>query len=98
MYADAELTIIRFILGAKACGFTLREIRELVDLKTSSDARCAEVRERTEDKLLEVEKKLANLKTLRKQLKQLIRDCPPGDRGVDGCNIIRDLEQKNSPS
>jgi DNA-binding transcriptional MerR regulator len=92
LYGDADVARLRFIQGAKSCGFTLREIRDLLALRQSDLATCTDVRERAETKLAETEAKLARLTELRSLLKKLIRDCPGGKVGVDHCNILRELE------
>lgn len=92
LYSRDDLARLRFIQGAKECGFTLREIKDLLYLRDSDLATCGDVRERAEQKLAETERKLAALSALRRHLKQLIRDCPGGDRRVDECNILRNFE------
>jgi DNA-binding transcriptional MerR regulator len=94
LFVDADLARLRFIQRAKACGFTLREVKELLYLRESDLATCTDVREKAEQKLAETERKLKSLTELRKHLKQLINDCPGGDVSVDCCNIIKDLEGK----
>jgi MerR family Zn(II)-responsive transcriptional regulator of zntA len=93
-FSGDDLARLRFIQRAKACGFTLREIKELLYLRDSDLATCTDVREKAQAKLAETEQKLKALSELRRHLKQLIADCPGGDVGVDCCNIIRDLEGK----
>lgn len=92
MYSKADVLSLRFIAGAKACGFTLREIRELTDLRSSELASCGDVRDRAIVKLKEIEDRLMHLKRLHEQVAQIVSNCPPGERGVDKCNIIRDIE------
>jgi MerR family Zn(II)-responsive transcriptional regulator of zntA len=91
-FAADDLARLHFIQRAKACGFTLREVKELLYLRESDLATCTDVREKAEQKLAETERKLKSLAELRKHLKKLINDCPGGDVGVDCCNIIKDLE------
>jgi MerR family Zn(II)-responsive transcriptional regulator of zntA len=97
LYIGADVARLRFILGAKSCGFTLAEIRDLLGLRESDIATCTDVRERAERKLAETEQKLTRLKDLRAHLKQLISDCPGGETGVDCCNIISDFEGGPKP-
>jgi MerR family Zn(II)-responsive transcriptional regulator of zntA len=94
LFGESDLTRLRFIQRAKACGFTLREIKELLYLRESDLATCTDVREKAQAKLAETEAKIKALNELRRHLKQLIADCPGGDVGVDCCNIIADLEGK----
>jgi MerR family Zn(II)-responsive transcriptional regulator of zntA len=94
MFAEPDLARLRFIQRAKACGFTLREVKELLYLRESDLATCTDVREKAEAKLVETEGKIKALNELRRHLKQLINDCPGGDDPVDCCNIIKDLDGK----
>ena len=93
LYTEEDVARLQFIQGAKECGFTLREIRDLLQMRESDLATCTDVRERAEAKLIETDRKLIELKKLRAHLKELIDNCPGGDAGVECCNIISDLEK-----
>ena len=95
LYSEEDILRLQFIQGAKDCGFTLREIADLMQMRDSDIATCTDVRERAKAKLAETEHKLKQMNTLKKHLKKLIADCPGGDVGVDCCNIISDLEKPN---
>lgn len=83
---------LRFIKNAQALGFTLHEIKELLDLRISSKARCGDVQRRAEAKLWHVEAKVRDLQALARSLQNLIRTCRAG-QPTDHCPILQSLEQ-----
>ena len=71
---DASLRL-RFILSAKELGFTLREIKELIDLRILPGESCAEVKRLLETKRDEIDRRMRELKRLRRGLEELIAAC-----------------------
>jgi DNA-binding transcriptional MerR regulator len=61
LYTLAELRRLRFIKQAQTWGFSLHEVEELLNLRVSSSASCPQVKQRTQAKLAEVEKKIDDL-------------------------------------
>ncbi len=84
---------LRFISRAKALGFTLAEIREILALQdnpASSRTGRAEVKALTERKLEDIERKIADLQRMRDVLSQLASECS-GRGSVTHCPIIESL-------
>lgn len=79
---------LRFIKRAQALGFSLDEVRLLLEL--SAGEHCAETRSFAEQKKRLVEKKIADLRSIRAALDKLIRACGSGRSGR-GCPIIDSL-------
>lgn len=79
---------IRFIRQAQEIGFSLREIAELLSLRTDPGADCADVRTRAIEKRDEVLAKLDRLSRIRDAL---IARCP-GRGGVKACTILEAME------
>ena len=73
-YPEDYISRISFIKRAQELGFTLREVKELLKLKVDKKTTCGQVMNKTNEKLLEVEKKILALQQMKKSLKQ-IRDC-----------------------
>jgi MerR family mercuric resistance operon transcriptional regulator len=73
-YPEEAVARIRFIQRAKALGFSLREIAELLSLR--SDGSCAEVRRRAADKLADIEGRIQALTRMKAVLARLIEGCP----------------------
>jgi len=86
---------IHFIKHAQSCGFTLAEIRELLELRGRDKACCGDVRTRAIEKKLQIEKKIRAMAAMSKALDQLIADCANEKQPVKECTIIAALERAN---
>ncbi|GAB5518409.1 MAG: Zn(2+)-responsive transcriptional regulator [Rhodothermales bacterium] len=91
LYDDADVQRLRFIQQAKTLGFTLREIKDLLDLRATTDADRQQVRARAQQKLNEVNAKLNRLTKMRDTLADLVEACD-GQGTLDGCPIIGAME------
>ena len=60
-YPVESASLIRFIKRAQELGFSLREIRELLALRVQPGVTCADVREKAEQKISDVRRKIADL-------------------------------------
>ena len=78
-YGEADVSRLRFIRQAQTAGFTLEEIAGLLQLK--GKRACAQTRRLTEHKLLDVRRKLEDLRRLEAELVQLATDCAQVPRG-----------------
>lgn len=87
LYAAADAARLRFIRRAKALGFTLDEITELLRLNDGGGRRSS-VRAVTERRLKEIERRLAELTRMRDSLRGLIHQCH-GEGPLAGCPIIQ---------
>jgi MerR family transcriptional regulator, copper efflux regulator len=90
-YPDETVAKLKFIRQAQDLGFSLKEIEELLSLKTRRSAGCADVRTRAQTKLNEVNEKVLNLMLLKQTLEELIDACP-GKGSVDICSILNSME------
>ena len=86
LYAESDAVRLRFIRRAKSLGFSLEEIAELLRLNDGGGRRGA-VRALAEQRLSEIEQKLAELTRMRNTLRHLVRQCL-GDGPLAGCPII----------
>lgn len=94
VFSTDDVRRVRFIKRAQEIGFSLREIKELLALSSEPDTNCGDVRERAEAKLSDIDRKLADLKRIRKALARLTAEC--GGRGtIDGCPILESLNSTN---
>lgn len=94
-YPSGTLTRLRFIRQAKDLGFTLPEIKELLSLRVSPGASCAEVQERIQAKIDGIEEKISSLDRNAKGSARNVRDLSlrcPADKRVphSGCVGERD--------
>ncbi len=85
---DAELIErIHFIRQAQQLGFSLREIDELLALRSHPQTHCGDVRSQAEMKRDEVDHKIEQLVQIRTALDKLICACP-GDGALSTCPIV----------
>lgn len=87
-YSGIQVSRLRFIRKAQALGFSLKEIRELLTLSSHQDV--ASVKHRAEDKLVDVDQRIAELQRVRAGLSALIKACPGHGRPED-CPILQAL-------
>ncbi len=89
-YTPEVVVNLRFIKRAKDLGFSLKEIGELLRLEASEGATPAEVRERAEAKLEDLEERIRSLQRMRRALRKLVESCP-GKGPLSDCSILRAL-------
>jgi MerR family copper efflux transcriptional regulator len=94
-YRADDVTRLRFVRRAKALGFTLEEIRELLDLSGRREDDMGSLKAAAEHKLADVEAKLSELTRIRDGLRTLIEACP-GHGALDTCPILHALDEDPS--
>ncbi|MBR0553476.1 MerR family transcriptional regulator [Stakelama marina] len=88
-YGPAEATKLTFIRRARELGFSMADIRELLDLSEDADRPCAKVDAIARSQLGKVESKLEALEDMRTELARMIASC---DRErISDCRIIEAL-------
>jgi MerR family mercuric resistance operon transcriptional regulator len=87
-YGSEDVRRLRFIRQAQAAGFTLEQIRELLDLDASDDRTRA--RELANDRVKALDAKIAELQKARDALKRLARECGSGSPGP--CPILTSFD------
>jgi DNA-binding transcriptional MerR regulator len=87
-YGRAEVARLRFIRRAKALGFSLEEIRELLALSSRRDV--ASIRRNAQRKLDDIRQRLSELERIRAGLETLVSQCPGHGRAAD-CPILNAL-------
>lgn len=91
-YSTDVVEQLRFIRRAKALGFTLKEVKELMSLRDGGGRRRGEVRVIAEATMRDIDQKLARLQAMRSALSGLVESCACGGRPT--CPI---LEALNDP-
>ena len=93
IYTEADAERLRFIPRAKAVGFTLAEITELLSIELDkSNWACADVKGMVDDKLANVEAKIAELNHFQLSLQRLSQACCGGPESAEHCSILEALE------
>jgi len=91
LYSDKDLSRLRFIRRAQRMGFSLDEIRQLLGFRENPQKAKPKVRELAYQKLAEVDLHLAELGTLRNELRLLTNLC---GTSPDGCPILDKIDDK----
>ncbi len=91
--SDAEKTV-GFVKHAQELGFSLEEIKQLINLRAPSTGRCKRVRDRAKSKLDDVREKIKMLSQIEVTLEQLIKDCEK-NKTSSKCPIIEGMEDFN---
>jgi len=98
-YDADDLRRLRFARKARQLGFSLPEIRSILDQADDHHSPCPMVREVFEKRLAEVEREIAELQQLRKRMKSALgiwREMPDGT--PDGHTICRLIEHWDEPA
>lgn len=75
IYNGEGLKRLKFIIQAKELGFSLNEIRDLLSMRIRSAQACDRVRKKAQDKLSDIQNRIAQLRKLEQTLEGLVRDC-----------------------
>jgi MerR family transcriptional regulator, copper efflux regulator len=78
---------VRFIRRAQELGFSLAEVRQLLELRLDPRRSCSEVKAEAEMKLETIDSKIAELRRMRKSLQALARSCS-GEGPTSACPIL----------
>ncbi|MGB9663834.1 MAG: heavy metal-responsive transcriptional regulator [Ignavibacteria bacterium] len=92
IYDEMDLKRLLFIKHAKELGFTLREIKELIELRIDSKAKCKDVKSLTENKLRDIDNRIRVLQNIRKVLVKLIDQCVNEEISSMECPILEAIE------
>jgi DNA-binding transcriptional MerR regulator len=74
-YGESDVETLAFIRQVQSLGFSLREIRGLLNLRGSRVQPCAPVQRRLQVKLADVQRKLDDLQKLKHELRFALRRC-----------------------
>jgi DNA-binding transcriptional MerR regulator len=88
-YSDIHRARLAFVRHSRELGFTIKEIRSLLDLSDHSDRDCAEADGIASRHLLQVETKIAQLNALREELTRIVGRCRGGIAA--DCRVIEAL-------
>ena len=88
-YEAGDLARLSFIRHARELGFEVDAIRTLLQLQDRPDQPCAVADEIAKARLAEVERRIASLIALRKELEKMINECARGR--VAECRVIEAL-------
>ena len=101
-FAESALDRLAFVKRAKALGFSLGEIRDLLVIQDEHADACVEVRDLLRMKLAIVREKMAELQKLEGQLNSALRKCnrelkrQPPQHAPKQCPVLRQISDSNS--
>ena len=91
LYPNEAARRIRFVRRAQQLGFTLNEIKQLLNLRVGGDSTCADVRERAEAKIRDIDERIGSLRRMERALAKLASECGQ-KRSKRTCPILEHLE------
>jgi Cu(I)-responsive transcriptional regulator len=95
VYNMSTASRLRFIKRAQRLGFSLDEIHDLLNLHGDASASKAQVKLKTQDKILDVQEKLSDLRKILAALKKLDASCD-GHGPASECPILHALAGDDS--
>ena len=95
IYQPEIIKRVLFIKRAKAVGFSLKEIRELLSLKSSETTCCGDIRNVALEKIEQIENKIGELETMRSVLTNLATRCEnESAASLSDCPILDSLDRE----
>ena len=88
-YSAADVRRLSFTRRARNLGFSIEQVRALLDLADQKQQSCEAVDTIAREHLVEVNRKLADLSALRQELNSMIKQCSHGT--IAECRIIEAL-------
>jgi Hg(II)-responsive transcriptional regulator len=92
IFGEQDLRRLRFIRRAKALGFSLEEIAELLALSDQQQHDMGSVRDTARTRLLDIEQRMTELQRMHAALSQLVEACP-GHGALVHCPILAALTE-----
>lgn len=92
LYTEEAIRRIAFIKQAQDCGFSLAEIRELLELRGTDKACCDDIYRISVQKKLQLERRIKALTTMSRALARLIERCSHDRKSLDECPILAAFE------
>jgi DNA-binding transcriptional MerR regulator len=94
LFGPEVVNRIKFIKSVKELGFSLKEIRELLFLRADSRGTAAEVKKRIDLKIVQIDRRISDLKKVRAALAQVSRSA--GKRSVSESPLLDVLSKKGA--
>ncbi|WP_062351973.1 helix-turn-helix domain-containing protein [Pseudoxanthomonas mexicana] len=88
-YSAREVSRLGFVRRARELGFSIEQIRELMQLSEQHDHDCCTVDDLTRGHIVAIEQKVADLHALKQELQSLLSACQGGR--VAQCRILEAL-------
>lgn len=96
VFTDDNLLRLQFIQRAKLLNFTLEEIKDLFVVRGSSESNCEQIYERLQGKISEIDGKIGELTTFKRELQSIAKQCPRGDNPLTDCSLMDFLDKSST--
>src|SRR5437879_4928833 len=90
VFSEDAVKRLRFIKHAQALGFSLKEIKRLLDIQVKRNSSCADVRRKSQAKIGDVDEKIRHLQAIRRSLVKITAACS-GQGPIGNCSVIQAL-------
>ncbi len=97
LYTEAHVGRLSFIRHCRSLDMTLEEIRSLLTFQDAPESNCGEVNRVLDKHITHVAQRIAELKGLQKQLKELRSLCSTTQASKD-CKILQELNNMDDSS
>lgn len=87
-YHKSAIELLKFIQMAKDLGFSLSQIKELLEIKIESNGKCSLAFEEIQAKEIEIDAKIRDLKRIRKALKKISEKCEVNREDISPCHFL----------
>ncbi|WP_190315992.1 heavy metal-responsive transcriptional regulator [Pseudanabaena sp. UWO310] len=90
LFAPETIARIAFIKRLQKLGLSLQEIAEILAVYDRGLAPCAEIKQQLEHQILEIDRRITELMTLRSEISELLEDWTPQPQAIAGdiCPIL----------
>lgn len=99
LFSQSDVADLEFIRNAQELGFSLLEIRDLLNLRNTRPPHCGEVEMLLEHKIGSVRAKISALRKLERELMWAMKRCQANLRESSGkarsCPALSDISQRN---
>ena len=85
-YDEATVERLEYIRRAKELGFTLSEIKELLNL-SFAHSNCDHIRQRAEGRITDIENKIRSLQQMKRSLRKILERCQTKN-STDDCPLV----------
>lgn len=78
-YDPRTSNALKFIITSKELGFTLSEIKDLINIQVSKKGKCSLTLNKIKEKELDIDKKISELKKIKRTLNKVSKKCESED-------------------
>lgn len=86
-YDSYTSSVLQFIVTSKELGFTLNEIKDLINIKINKNGKCSLALDKIKEKELDIDRKITELKKIKSALKKVSKKCE-SSKGDSNCHFL----------